>query len=459
MINYSYRIIEGDTHTPISIFLSLKGQKKFLLESSLKHEKSGRYSIIGANPFYKITATDNLVEHHDLIQDTIQKETARPFDVIENLLIKDFTSDLDVPFPAGGVGYMAYDVIRQFESIGAVQKDELNMPDIHLMFYENVMVYDHLMQKIYCFAFDRWITGEQKNLDDELNQIEKQLKGEQLEDLDDFSLSLFSSNIEQQDFESTVEQIKQHIFDGDIFQAVLSQRLSASYKGEPFSFYRKLRKSNPSPYMFFVDFHDYTVLGASPESLIKVNDSHVTTNPIAGTRKRGLTDSEDYELEQDLLNDEKEIAEHQMLVDLGRNDLGRICKPGTISLSKYMVVERYRYVMHIVSEVTGVLRDNQSPLEALKACLPAGTVSGAPKIRAMQILNELENVKRGVYSGAVGYLAINGNLDFALAIRTMVLKDQLAHVQAGAGVVYDSVPTNEFEETLNKAKALMEVNT
>ncbi len=211
--------------------------------------------------------------------------------------------------------------------------------------------------------------------------------------------------------------------------------------------------------MFYVDFQDYIVLGASPESLIKVQDEVVKTNPIAGTRKRGQTLIEDLDFEKELLSDEKEIAEHRMLVDLGRNDLGRICLPGTIELTKYMVIERYRYVMHIVSEVSGKLDPNYTPLQALKACLPAGTVSGAPKIKAMQILNHLETIKRGVYSGAVGYISIDGNIDFALAIRTMVLKDGKAHVQAGAGVVHDSIPSKEFDETLNKARALMEVNT
>lgn len=458
MVQMSYRIIEGDTHTPISIFLKLSGKKKFLLESSLKHEKSGRYSIIGANPFYEIKALNQQVEHHNVINETRRTEINQPFKVLESLLRKDLDLPIDVPFPTGGIGYVAYDTVRQFEEIGNELPDSLDMPDIHLMFYEKVFVYDHLMQKIYLIAVERWITEEKTQLHATLDDMERQLEEGQEQVLKQFRLSPFQSNIEQHDFESKVAQIKKHILEGDIFQAVLSQRLSANYEGDPFSFYRKLRKTNPSPYMFYIDFGDYTVVGASPESLIKVHGKTVTTNPIAGTRKRGATDGEDLALEHDLLNDEKEIAEHKMLVDLGRNDLGRICKPGTIELTKYMVIERYRYVMHIVSEVTGELDQNQSSLQALKACLPAGTVSGAPKIRAMQILNQLENVKRGVYSGAVGYIAINGQLDFALAIRTMVIKDQKAHVQAGAGVVHDSLPNNEFEETLNKARALLEVN-
>ncbi|MGP4071621.1 anthranilate synthase component I [Piscibacillus sp. B03] len=440
MIQMSYRVIEGDTLTPISIFLKLNGQKKFLLESSLKHEKTGRYSIVGSDPFYEIN------------------DEQLSIDDIESYLMTELELPIDIPFPAGGVGYVAYDAVRQFESIGGPLQDPLNMPDIHLMFYEKVVVYDHLFQKIYLVAMDRWITGEDLDLTKTLDELEQQVTQGDEQDLEKFHLSPFQSNIDQAQYEKTVSQIKERILEGDIFQAVLSQRLSANYRGDPFSFYRKLRKTNPSPYMFYVDFEDYVVLGASPESLIKVQGRSVTTNPIAGTRKRGATANEDHELEKELLNDEKEIAEHNMLVDLGRNDLGRICQPGTIELTKYMVIERYRYVMHIVSEVSGQLASDQTSLQALKACLPAGTVSGAPKIKAMQILNQLENVKRGVYSGAVGYISVNGNLDFALAIRTMVIKDKQAHVQAGAGVVHDSIPSNEFEETLNKARALLEVN-
>ncbi|RPF53264.1 anthranilate synthase component I [Aquisalibacillus elongatus] len=433
MVQCHYRIVEGDTLTPISIYLNLKGGQKFLLESSLKHEKSGRYSFIGASPYNELKSND----------------VHQAFQTIENTLNTELDLPIDIPFPTGGVGYVAYDAIRHFENIGDDAIDELHMPDVHFMFYDTIIVYDHLMQKVYIITLAD---------ESELDEIEHQLFENTENQHEPFSLSSFQSNTAQKTFEKKVDQIKEHIAAGDIFQAVLTQRFSAQYEGDAFEFYRKLRKSNPSPYMFFIDFQDYIVLGASPESLIKVNDRTVTTNPIAGTRKRGLTESDDQKLAQDLISDEKEIAEHQMLVDLGRNDLGRICIPGSINLSKYMVIERYRYVMHIVSEVVGELAEQYTSLEALKACLPAGTVSGAPKIRAMQILNDLEDVKRGVYSGAVGYIAINGNLDFALAIRTMVLKDQQAYVQAGAGVVHDSNPLSEYEETIHKARALMEVN-
>ncbi|MGM8215507.1 anthranilate synthase component I [Bacillaceae bacterium W0354] len=457
MINYSHQIIEGDQHTPISIFLKLTSNKKFLLESSLKHEKSGRFSFIGADPFYEMIAQDKQIELRDLYHNQNTIESGNPLEVLKTFTIDNIDLPSTIPFSAGGVGYIGYDIVKHIEHIGADLHDELKMPDLHFMFFEKVIVYDHLLQQIHLFVFDRWITNEAIDCDDELEKLAQQMNQQNNQADEPFDLSAFESNVTQDEFEKMVETVKHHIENGDIFQAVISQRLTAQFAGNPFSYYRQLRKSNPSPYMFYIDFESYQVLGASPESLIKVQDRTVTTNPIAGTRKRGNNEFEDRQLEQDLLKDEKEIAEHSMLVDLGRNDLGKICQPGTIQLSKNMVIEHYRYVMHIVSEVTGKLKYGLSSIDALTACLPAGTVSGAPKIRAMQIINELEKSKRGVYSGAIGYLGINGNFDFALTIRTMVLKDGAAHVQAGAGVVYDSIPVNEYEETLNKAKALMEV--
>ncbi|MCP3738952.1 anthranilate synthase component I [Rossellomorea sp. BNER] len=457
MIQSEVRVIEGDQHTPISLYLKLKGKKKFLLESSLKHEKKGRYSFIGVDPYYEFLARGNKIERMNLRTNEVKEETGDVMEFLNSFVMDDLNLPMDLPFTCGGVGYLGYDIVKMFETIGESEEDELEMPDIHLMFYEKLIVYDHLLQKIYCIAIDRWITGEEVNRKKVLDDLEREITKGVAELEEDFTLSHFQSKTVQTAFEQKVMQAKEYIKEGEIFQVVLSQRLYADFNGNPFQYYRKLRRSNPSPYMFFLDFKDYIVLGTSPESLIKVMDRTVITNPIAGTRRRGHSDEEDKRLEEEMLRDEKEVAEHQMLVDLGRNDLGRVCKPGSIVLSKYMMIERYKYVMHIVSEVTGTLNDHESPLSALKACLPAGTVSGAPKIRAMQIISELEDLKRGVYSGAVGYISANGNLDFALAIRTMVLKDQKAYVQAGAGVVYDSIPNCEYEETLNKAKALLEV--
>ncbi|TMU86907.1 anthranilate synthase component I [Bacillus sp. BHET2] len=457
-LKYVVKELNGDVYTPISLFQSMKGKKKFLLESSLKHEQSGRYSFVGSDPFMECKAYGSNVQIKKTASDQIEERVGNPIEIIQNLIPHQQLQDVPFPFAGGGVGYLAYDVIRQYEKIGITPNDELEMPDIHLMFYEKVIVFDHLEHKVFIVVMNEWAEGQSENLQDKVKGIEAELTNVYLdthkEKLDRLS---FHAQTSKDEFMEKVEKAKESIKEGEIFQVVLSQRLQASFSGDPFSFYRSLRKSNPSPYMFFIDFEEYVVLGASPESLLKVQGSQITTNPIAGTRRRGKTAGEDMELESELLSDEKEIAEHRMLVDLGRNDLGKICTIGSIYLSKYLTIERYKYVMHIVSEVKGELKDEVSPLEALTSCLPAGTVSGAPKIRAMQIINELETTKRGVYSGAVGYIGVNGNLDFALAIRTMVLKDGVANVQAGAGIVYDSDPKSEYEETLNKAKSLLEV--
>lgn len=290
-----------------------------------------------------------------------------------------------------------------------------------------------------------------------ISDIEEQLKnGPSLMDVEKCEIQ-FQPSIDKETFVKMVNQAKKYIERGDIFQVVPSQRFTSNFEGNPFSLYRRLRTSNPSPYMYYLEFDDYTILGTSPESLVKITDGIIKTNPIAGTKPRGKTKEEDERLEQILLNDEKELAEHRMLVDLGRNDLGRVSKIGTVQVSKYMKIERYKYVMHIVSEVIGELRDDVHVVDVVTSCLPAGTVSGAPKIRAMQIINELEQQKRGIYAGAIGYISINGNLDLAIAIRTMIVKDGKAYVQAGAGIVYDSIPESEYEETINKMKALLEV--
>lgn len=458
VLKFEVKELNGDIYTPISLFKSLKGKKKFLLESSLKHEQSGRYSFVGSDPFLECKAYGNNVQFKDKSSSIIDEQIGDPIEIIESFMPHHKLKEAPFPFTGGGIGYLGYDVIRLYEEIGMTPEDELEMPDIHLMFYEKVIIFDHLEHKVFIVVMNEWTKGLNGNLQEKVEEVEAELTNVYLdthkEKLDRLS---FHAQTSKDEFMEKVERAKQSIQEGEIFQVVLSQRLQASFSGDPFTFYRSLRQSNPSPYMFFIDFEDYVVLGASPESLLKVQGSQIATNPIAGTRKRGKTADEDRVLEKELLTDEKEIAEHRMLVDLGRNDLGRICEIGSIYLSKYLTIERYKYVMHIVSEVKGELKEEVTPLEALTSCLPAGTVSGAPKIRAMQIINELEITKRGVYSGAVGYIGVNGNLDFALAIRTMVLKDKTAYVQAGAGIVYDSDPASEFEETLNKAKSLLEV--
>jgi anthranilate synthase component I len=453
-VNYVVKELNGDLYTPISLYQSLKGSKKFLLESSLKHEQSGRYSFVGSDPLFECKANGNRVQIMHNHTGEIEEREGNPIEIIQDLIPVVDQQGLSLPFTGGGIGYLGYDVIRQYEDIGSMPQDEMHMPDIHLMFYEKVIVFDHAEQKMTIVVLD----AEAEKLEGKLSEVESQIRKVSL-DVNEVNLSglKFEIQTSEQEFIEKVKSAKEYIRNGDIFQVVLSQRMKASFTGDSFSFYRKLRQTNPSPYMFFIDFEEYVVLGASPESLVKVQGRRITTNPIAGTRKRGATEDEDFQLENELASDEKEIAEHRMLVDLGRNDLGKVCETGSIKLTKYMLVERYKYVMHLVSEVKGLLKEEITPLEALVSCLPAGTVSGAPKIRAMQIINELEVKKRGVYSGAIGYIGVNGNLDFALAIRTLVLKDNTAYVQAGAGIVYDSDPNSEYEETMNKAKSLLEV--
>ena len=448
--------IPGDMVTPISLYHSLYGKKKILFESSAKHEESGRYSFVAANPIKELisTADEVIVVEADGSRSP-QKKPA--FDVIREL-IPGNVQQLPFSFYGGAIGYVGYETAFYHEQIGQMLEDELDMPDMHLLFFDRFIVFDHVLQKLSVVAIDLFDEGKTTTelehiVDSMIHQIEHPTLIAPQE-LDEVS---FTSSITEEHFCDMVKQGQEHIKRGDIFQIVLSQRFSAPFNGNPMSLYRKLRLSNPSPYMYYLDFDGYTILGTSPESLVKVNKRLVTTNPIAGTRRRGKTSAEDEALERELLADEKELAEHRMLVDLGRNDVGRLAKVGSVHVNKYMQIERYKYVMHIVSEVTGELREDVHPIDVLQATLPAGTVSGAPKIRAMQLINGLESVKRGVYAGAVGYLSVSGDLDMALAIRTMVVTKGKAHVQAGAGVVYNSIPINEYEETINKAKALLEV--
>lgn len=445
--------IEGDTLTPIAIYQKITGKQKFLLESSLKHEKSGRFSFIGADPVYEIKGyRGGLTVKGPTGEET---KTAKVIDIVRDYL-PEIEAIPGIPFIGGAVGYIGYDIIRDYEEIGSEKEDPLEMPEAHLMIFNEVIVFDHLKERVFIVGIPLPGICEDE-LKKKLERRKQELRKEMQHRPDNnFELAEFESNLSQQEFEQMVMKAKQYIEAGDIFQVVLSRRLEAKLKGNPFTFYRKLRVNNPSPYMYYLDYGDYSIAGASPESLVQARGSEIMTNPIAGTRPRGKSEDEDAQLEQDLLLDEKELAEHRMLVDLGRNDLGRICKIGTIKLDKFMNVERYQHVMHIVSEVSGELEEGVNALEGLASCLPAGTVSGAPKIRAMQIINELESVKRGVYSGAIGYFSACGNMDFALAIRTMVIKDNKAYIQAGAGIVYDSDPTKEFEETEHKLRALRE---
>ncbi|MGM9926171.1 MAG: anthranilate synthase component I [Bacillus sp. (in: firmicutes)] len=449
--------MEGDIYTPIGIYQSLPGQKKFLLESSLKHEQHGRFSFIGSNPYMELKAKgDTVVETAADGKET--KKTARFLDAVKEYLPKKVEQKMPFPFLGGAVGFVGYDIIRQYEDIGPLLHDEVEMPEAHLMFYREAVVYDHFNQQISIVMLgEESEEAEFYKRADEIKVHIQQGPKEVASQSRDKKAIDFQSNMSKRHFEELVLKAKEEIVKGEIFQVVLSQCFSAGFSGDPFQFYRSLRRHNPSPYMFYIEFGDYQVAGSSPESLLQGDGVNVITNPIAGTRKRGATLAEDERLEVELLHDEKELAEHRMLVDLGRNDLGRVCEIGTVALTKYMLIEKYKRVMHIVSEVKGQKLAHVSNADVLASCLPAGTVSGAPKIRAMSIINELEEVKRNVYAGAVGYFSVHGSFDFALAIRTMVVKDGKAYIQTGAGIVYDSDPGMEYQEVFNKARALMEV--
>ncbi|CQR46073.1 Aminodeoxychorismate synthase component 1 [Paraliobacillus sp. PM-2] len=455
-VNLKQKEINGDTLTPITVFNRIQGKKKFLLESSSGHGEKARYSFIGCNPFKEIVGERTETRIYDQDGNIVDTLKQNPLEVVKNHTSHE-SLDLPFSFYGGAVGYIGYDMIRHYEDIGMILEDELTMPDLHLMFYQQVIVFDHKKQSVTIIALN--LDGKQSDEDliKGIEVMEHAIVNQQGDDqIKEINVS-FKPSINQATFIDMVKTAKKHIINGDVFQVVLSQRMKASFDTDPFIFYRRLRIANPSPYMFFIDFEKYIVLGASPESLIKTKGRQVITNPIAGTRPRGKTDAEDELLAKELKADEKERAEHKMLVDLGRNDLGRVCKVGSITLPKYMTIERYQHVMHIVSEVQGELKEDYSGIDALVATIPAGTVSGAPKIRAMQIINQLERKKRGVYAGAVGYINMNGDLDLALAIRTMLIKDNKAYVQAGAGIVFDSDPEAEYQETLNKAKSLLEV--
>jgi len=364
-------------------------------------------------------------------------------------------------FHGGMVGYLSYEVARHFERLPCPDKDPQGLPESVLMLAGTLLVFDHVTHKIKVVSHahldgdvDTAYREATCKIDDLVNRLEQPMHSEALKNAPP-DRSEVSSNFSAAEFEAIVSQAKEYIYAGDIIQTVLSQRLARRTDANPFAIYRALRSINPSPYMYYLHLGDFYIAGASPELLVRVEDGIVSTHPIAGTRRRGKDATEDLALEEELKNDEKERAEHIMLVDLGRNDIGRISEPGTVEVTQLMDVERYSHVMHLVSHVQGKLRAGLSQFDALRSCFPAGTVSGAPKIRAMEIIAELEKEKRGPYAGAVGYFDFSGNLDTAIAIRTIVIKNNIAYIQAGAGIVADSVPEREYQESLNKAQALL----
>ncbi len=452
-----YREILADMETPVSAFLKIaRGPHSFLLESVEGGERIARYSFIGTEPYRvlrtgpgeDVGAIDPLV----LIQQELEKYRLIPLTELPR-------------FHGGAVGYLAYEAVRYFEELPSPEVDTLHLPEAILLFTDTLLVFDHLMHKIKVVSHV-YLDGDVEEsyaiavekIEDLVQRLRQPLQpprnGERPSA--ESAPGEIYSNMSKERHEAIVNQAKQYIYDGEIIQAVLSQRLSRRISAHPFDIYRALRTINPSPYMYYLQLDDCYIVGSSPELLVRAENGLLTYHPLAGTRPRGITDEENAALEAELQADEKERAEHIMLVDLGRNDIGRVSQPGTVQVTQLMGVEHYSHVMHIVSNIVGRLRPDLTPYDALRSCFPAGTVSGAPKIRAMEIIAELEPDKRGPYAGAVGYFCFSGNMDTAIAIRTMVITGGVAHVQAGGGIVADSLPETEYKETVSKASALLQ---
>ena len=454
----------ADLDTPLSVYLKLvNGSFGYLLESVEGGEKWGRYSIIGLPCEERLSVRGHSVTIEKGPKTVESLEVEDPLQFIEAFSERFCVPELDgLPrFHGGLVGYFGYDTITYIQPrLRSMDKaDALNTPDILLMVSSEVVVFDNLRGRIFVVVtadIDRGDTWQ--SVQARMREISEAMRAPLPETLPtqarEVHESDFVSGFAQDGFTNAVNRVKQYILDGDCMQVVLSQRLSIPYHEQPMDLYRALRSLNPSPYLYFMDMGDFQIVGSSPEILVRLEEGEVTVRPIAGTRPRGRNDAEDKALEQDLLADPKERAEHLMLIDLGRNDVGRVAEVGAVEVTQNMTVERYSHVMHIVSNVTGRVRPNKGAIDVLRATFPAGTVSGAPKVRAMEIIEELEPVKRGIYSGAVGYLAWNGNMDTAIAIRTAVVKDGQVNIQAGAGIVADSDPNAEWEETLNKGRAI-----
>lgn len=450
-----------DQITPIGIYYNLEGRNKFLLESVFSEREIGRYSFIGSNPYRMIQSFGDEIVICREEGAIVERSHGLVLDQVREQLLQNYeAAGLQIPFVGGAVGYVGYDVIRQYEKLEGVNDDEIKAPETCLMFYRDFVCYDHYRHRMIIVA--NVLPEDTVSYEEVLGKLDKTARSikensKVHEFIESDGKASFLSNVTEGEYCGAVKQAKEYIKAGDIFQVVLSQRLTFETRAKHFDIYRRLRAKNPSPYLFSIDFGDFQIIGSSPESLVTVAGERVITNPIAGTRPRGKTEQEDERLKAELLGDEKERAEHIMLVDLGRNDIGKISEFGSVRLDRFMEVDFYSHVMHIVSMVSGKLKKGLTCLDALVSCLPVGTVSGAPKIRAMEIIDELENTKRGIYAGAVGYFSYDGNMDTCIGIRTIVIKENKAYVQAGAGIVHDSIPGLEYQETLNKAMGLLEV--
>jgi len=455
--------ILSDNLTPVSAYARVAGQSShsFLLESVVGGEKIARYSFLSCDPITIFEARGNQIRIIEKGQER-KIENPDPLKVMEEILAPYRPAHLPgLPrFLGGLVGYASYDMVRYYEHLPNVPNDDRNLPDLAFGLYPNMVIFDHVSKTIKVVS-NAFVENDPREAYDQAARRIEDLVSRlaypmdfppaQIDPLAEPRLN-FTSNFKREDFEKAVDRCKEYIFAGDIFQVVLSQRLAAKTSADPFNIYRALRVVNPSPFMFHLKTPACTLVGSSPEIMCRVEDGIITNRPLAGTRRRGKTEAEDKELEADLLADPKERAEHIMLVDLGRNDVGKVAELASVKVTEEMKVERYSHVMHISSNVQGKLAGGKTAFDALRATLPVGTVSGAPKVRAMQIIDEFEPTKRGPYAGAVGYVDFSGNMDTCIALRTLILQGDTAYVQVGAGIVADSVPASEYQETINKAK-------
>jgi anthranilate synthase component 1 len=453
MIPYT-KVLSGDTETPITLYQKYVGKEiGFLLES--KTEGKGRYSFLGKNPYAVIKGREKIIIRQQDEELCIEGKALE--------IIKEYMSHFEVlggdssMFIGGAVGTVAYDVIRQYEKLPTMSCDLLKTPDVHMMVVLQFITYDHYHGRIILTVLEEESEEGAKRAEDQLSKMEEEIQApyDMQSDSQEHTALRVQSNMTKEQYMQKVNKAKEYIYEGDIFQVVLSQRWTVDTKEDAFALYRRLRAVNPSPYLFYFNFGDEQVAGSSPEMLVEVRGNTVYTCPIAGTRKRGKNENEDMMLAEELRNDPKEQAEHVMLVDLARNDMGRIAAIGTVQVTDFMKVHYYSHVMHLVSLVEGKKREGQDSFSILSSFLPAGTLSGAPKIRAMEIIEELEPERRGLYGGAAGYFGFNGDMDMCIAIRTMVIRGGKVYMQAGAGIVADSDPEKEYEESENKVKALL----
>ncbi|MGV8056933.1 MAG: anthranilate synthase component I [Smithellaceae bacterium] len=462
-----YREILADVETPVSVLMKLQDKDHiYLLESVEGGEKWGRYSFLGtdAGVIFQVRGAEVIITEKGRV--TKKTHNGNPMQYLRELLSR--YQPVSIPglprFYGGAVGYLGYDMVRYFEKLPGGQNDDLDLDEAIFVVTDSMMIFDNIRHtiKVVACAFTEDAESLEESYAASCRKIEEMIKllsipaTHQEKDAEDTGEVSFTSNMTKEQYEAVVEKAKEYITAGDVIQVVLSQRFQTGCQSNPVDLYRALRFVNPSPYLFFLKLGDATLIGSSPEVMVRLEEQTMELRPIAGTRKRGKTEQEDRQLSDELLSDEKERAEHVMLVDLGRNDLGRVAETGSVQVNQYMVVEKYSHVMHLVSNVRAQLLRGRDAFDVLAATFPAGTLTGAPKIRAMEIIDELEPLKRGTYGGAVGYFSFSGNMDFCITIRTMLVKNGKIYIQAGAGIVYDSIPEKEHQESVNKARAMLQ---